>query len=155
MATPTELHNLGFLLTDSARLLRSAFERRIGEMGLEITPGEARTLLNIHTLTDAKQLEIAARMGVEPMTVCSFLDRLQTQGLIARHPDPVDRRAKRVTLTAQAEPLIARLKAEIADVLREACAGLADEDVLRLHHILETVSANLQSAGNAGQADPA
>lgn len=153
MATRHELHDLGFLLTDSARLLRTAFERRIGEAGLGITPGEARTLLNIHALKDARQLDIAARMGVEPMTVCSFLDKLQGQGLIERQPDPADRRAKRVTLTAESEPLIAKLKLEIADVLTDACTGLGEEDVDRLRHVLTTLSMNLQAAAAPDQVD--
>ncbi|MCJ9753492.1 MarR family transcriptional regulator, partial [Neorhizobium sp. BETTINA12A] len=35
------MDSLGFLIADSARLLRAAFERRIAEAGLGLTPGEA------------------------------------------------------------------------------------------------------------------
>ena len=41
---------LGFVLIDVARMLRSAFERRIATAGLGLTPGEARTLVRIATL---------------------------------------------------------------------------------------------------------
>ncbi len=88
MTETPDIEILGFLLTDSARHLRAAFERRISEAGLGITPAEARTLLNVHALKDCRQLDIAARMGIEPMTVCTFLDKLQAQGLIERHPTP-------------------------------------------------------------------
>jgi MarR family transcriptional regulator for hemolysin len=37
--------SLGFMMTETARLLRVAFERRIAEAGLDITPAEARTLV--------------------------------------------------------------------------------------------------------------
>jgi MarR family transcriptional regulator, transcriptional regulator for hemolysin len=145
MGTQTDIHILGFLLTDGARQLRSAFERRIATAGLGITPGEARTLLNIHALQDCRQLELAARMGIEPMTVCSFLDKLQGLDLIDRQPDASDRRAKRVTLTPASGPMIEALKTEIAAVLAVATAGLSQEQVETFRFALTTLSANLQA----------
>lgn len=145
MDTPSDIHILGFLLTDGARLMRSAFERRIAGAGLGITPGEARTLLNIHALKNCRQLELAARMGIEPMTVCTFLDKLQGMDLIERQPDPNDRRAKRVTLTPASGPMIEALKTEINAVLATATIGLSTEDVEGLRHALTTLSANLQA----------
>lgn len=145
MGTQSDIHILGFLLTDGARQLRNAFEKRIASAGLGITPGEARTLLNIHALRDCRQLELAARMGIEPMTVCSFLDKLQGLNLIDRQADPADRRAKRVTLTTQSEPMIEALKIEIAAVLAVATAGLTPQEVDTFRHALTTLSANLQA----------
>ena len=60
---------LGFVLIDVARMLRSAFERRIATAGLGLTPGEARALVRISSLEGSRQLEIAQRMGIEPMTL--------------------------------------------------------------------------------------
>ena len=90
---------LGFVLIDVARLLRSAFERRIAIAGLGLTPGEARTLVRISTLEGSRQLDIAQRMGIEPMTLSTYLDRLQSLGFIERRPDPADRRAKLIFTT--------------------------------------------------------
>ena len=145
MGTQSDIHILGFLLTDGARQLRNAFEKRIASAGLGITPGEARTLLNIDALKDCRQLELAARMGIEPMTVCSFLDKLQGLNLIERQPDPADRRAKRVTLTPASQPMIEALKIEIAGVLSVAMAGLSPEQVNDFRHVLVTLSTNLQT----------
>ncbi|MBT9370681.1 MarR family winged helix-turn-helix transcriptional regulator [Rhizobium sp. CSW-27] len=145
MHPQTHHDSLGFLLTDAARLLRSAFERRIAQAGLGITPAEARTLLNIQALGDCRQLELAARMGIEPMTVCTFLDKLQGLGLIDRQPDPADRRAKRVTLTAACEPLIETLRQELDVVLAVATAGMSPEEARMLNRALQRVSGNLQT----------
>jgi MarR family transcriptional regulator, transcriptional regulator for hemolysin len=145
MAQDTDIHRLGFLLTDGARLLRGAFERRIADAGLGVTPAEARTLLNIHALKDCRQLDIAARMGIEPMTVCTFLDKLQGLGLIERQPDPSDRRAKRVTLTPASGPLILAIRTELDAVIDMATAGMAPEDAIALCRTLDRMNSNLQA----------
>ncbi|MFD1746390.1 MarR family winged helix-turn-helix transcriptional regulator [Rhizobium helianthi] len=135
---------LGFLLTDAARWLRAAFERRISEAGLGITAGEARTLLNVYALKDCRQLDIAQRMGVEPMTVCAFLDKLQALDLIDRQPDPADRRAKRVTLTPAAIPLITKIEEELDRMLSFATRDLTEEQVAGLQSGLRSMIGNLQ-----------
>jgi len=140
-----DIEILGFLLTDSARHLRTAFEKRISEAGLGITPAEARTLLNVHALKDCRQLDIAARMGIEPMTVCTFLDKLQAQDLIERHPDPVDRRAKRVRLTTSSMPMIEAIRTELRALLAQATKGMDDGDAETLCRLLSHVSRNLQA----------
>ena len=108
---------LGFVLIDVARLLRSAFERRIAIAGLGLTPGEARTLVRISTLEGSRQLDIAQRMGIEPMTLSTYLDRLQSLGYIERRPDPADRRAKLIFTTPSGSWLVlARLLAIIGNL---------------------------------------
>lgn len=139
------IDRLGFLLIDSARWLRVAFERRIAEAGLGITAGEARTILNLHSLNDCRQMDLAQRMGVEPMTVCAFLDRLQTLGLIERQTDPADRRAKRVTLTEQSQPLIAALEEELNSLLARATKGLDEAEKQQLKQALQIMTINLQT----------
>ena len=84
MGTKREKDSLAFLLNSGARLLNSAFERRISEAGLGLTPGEARALLTVAAVDGSKQSDIAARLGIEPMTICAYLDKLQSLDLIER-----------------------------------------------------------------------
>lgn len=144
MTNTTSIDGLGFLLIDSARWLRLAFERRITEAGFGITAGEARTILNLHKMQACRQMDLAQRMGVEPMTVCAFLDRLQTLGLIERQTDPADRRAKRVTLTDKSEPLIAALEGELNGLLAQATRGLTEAETSLLKKALKALIVNLQ-----------
>ncbi|MGI2034838.1 MarR family winged helix-turn-helix transcriptional regulator [Rhizobium panacihumi] len=134
---------LTFLISDSARVLRTAFERRIEQAGLEVTPAEARTLLNVEILKNGRQLDLAARMGIEPMTVCAFLDKLQAADLIERQPDPSDRRAKLVLLTPKSHDLIKRIRHELDELIAQATGGVADADVAIFMRVLETVHDNL------------
>ncbi|HEV7307746.1 MarR family transcriptional regulator [Ensifer sp.] len=119
-----ESETIGMLLTDVSRLLRGAFDRKVNAMDLGITPGEARTLIQVALTEGIKQAEIATRMGIEPMTLSAYLDRLEAMGLVARVPDPADRRAKNVVMTDKAEPLLTELMAGLREMMNAYTAGL-------------------------------
>lgn len=119
-----ESETIGMLLTDVSRLLRGAFDRKVNAMDLGITPGEARALIQAALTEGIKQAEIATRMGIEPMTLSAYLDRLEAMGLVARVPDPADRRAKNVVITEKAEPLLTELMAGLREMMDAYTAGL-------------------------------
>ncbi|KKX27756.1 MarR family winged helix-turn-helix transcriptional regulator [Rhizobium sp. LC145] len=149
MGARPDLYTLGFLVSDSARLMRVAFERRISQAGLGITPGEARALLTIAAAGGSRQLDIAARMGVEPMTLCTYLDKFQALGLIERQQCSADRRAKRITLTESSGDLIERVRNELRAVMVEATEGMSEEDRFLLDDTLKIFNANLQMANSS------
>ena len=64
-------------------------------------------------------------MNIEPMTLVGFLDRLEGAGLVVRQPQPGDRRAKLVSPTRKAEPLIRRIE-EIAQAVRRQATQDSD-----------------------------
>ena len=141
MADP---RTFGFLVNDVARLTRSLLERRIASAGLDITPGEARALLHISSLGSARQTLIAERMGIEPMTACTYIDRLEKRGLVAREADPTDRRAKQVRLTKAATPLIAEIQAVTSAMRANALDGLTAAEHDAMMNALRLAHANLQ-----------
>lgn len=47
----------------------------------------------------SSQLALAQKLGVDRTVMTYLLDDLENGGLIERHPDPADRRARRVVLT--------------------------------------------------------
>ncbi|AOF91461.1 MarR family winged helix-turn-helix transcriptional regulator [Sinorhizobium sp. RAC02] len=134
---------LGFVLIDVARMLRSAFERRIATAGLGLTPGEARTLVRIATLEGSRQLDIAQRMGIEPMTLSTYLDRLQSLGFIERRADPVDRRAKLIFTTPAAGGLIASIRDEQIELMQHVTSGIGMADIDVMRGQLKQLRANL------------
>lgn len=141
MADP---RTFGFLVNDVARLTRSLLERRISSAGLDITPGEARALMHIVALGGGRQTLIAESMGVEPMTACAYIDRLEKRGLVAREADPADRRAKHVRVTEAATPLIAELQAMSAAMRADVLDGLTTAEREATMNALRHAHANLQ-----------
>ena len=124
-------NSLGFLLTDLSRLFRQAFEKVVGGAGLELTPGEIRALAQVARHSGARQAVLADRMGVEPMTLSAYLDRLEAHGLIVRTTDPTDRRAKVISHTPAAEVIFERVRPLAMQVYHQMTEGL-DEDELRI-----------------------
>ncbi|WP_421594424.1 MarR family winged helix-turn-helix transcriptional regulator [Shinella sp. M27] len=136
---------LGFVLIDVARMLRSAFERRIATAGLGLTPGEARTLVRIATLEGSRQLDIAQRMGIEPMTLSTYLDRLQSLGFIERRADPSDRRAKLIYTTPTAGVLIGNIRDEQVELMQHVTSGIGEQDLEAMREKLKRLRANLSA----------
>jgi len=136
MTNPPRLRpdSLGFLLTDTARKLRGAFETRIAESGLGVTPGEARALVHASHAQGERQNALAEKMGVEPMTLCGFVDRLEKRSLVRRAAHPDDRRSKTIELTDAGEDLMREVEQIAARLVDEVTDGLsADENrVLRM-----------------------
>ena len=134
---------LGFLVTDVARLLRAEFDRAIAAESLGITPGEARALSHVARASPVRQAALAERMGVEAMTLSTYLDRLEEQGLVLREADPTDRRAKLVDITEAAGPALDSIFAVSAEMRTDMTAGIDGAKVEEFRLMLMTIRANL------------
>ena len=136
-------NSLGFLLVDVGRLFRQAFERAIVEAGLELTPGEIRTLAYVARFEGTRQSALAERMGIEAMTISVFLDRLEIRGLISRMVDPSDRRAKVVRPTAAADKVFAEVRPLAMSLYEQMVGGFDEEERAMTDRLLQRVRANL------------
>lgn len=136
-------NSLGFLLTDLSRLFRQAFEKVVGNAGMELTPGEIRALAQVARHNGARQAVLADRMGVEPMTLSAYLDRLEVHGLIVRTTDPTDRRAKVISPTPAAEVIFERVRPLAMEVYDKMTAGLNAEELRVIDTALVKMRANL------------
>ena len=80
--------------------------------------------------------ELATRLGVSKQAVGKVLDEMERRGFVERRPDPSDRRARRVRLTAHgklASATALRLGGEIEAALR---ARVGDKQVAALRSAL-------------------
>lgn len=144
---PPDPSPLGFLVNDVARLLRTGFAARVSDAGLGLTGGEARALMHAVNAGGSRQTEIAERMGVEPMTLCGYVDKLEGRGLVERQPHPEDRRAKRIVPTEEAGDALAAIMPLAHDVVDHALEGLPPADVEALRRALEHMRARLTTKG--------
>ena len=110
-----------FLLSDTVRLLRAEFARRVP--GFALTPALIRLLFYVQRVPGCRQVEIAEWLDITPVTVGRMIDRLEQQGLVCRESDPGDRRVSRVHLGKAAKPHMTRLNAYADRVTERAFHG--------------------------------
>ena len=153
MPVRLETDTIGMLLTDVSRLLRGAFDRRIITSALGVTPGEARALIQVAATEGIKQAEIAIKMGIEPMTLSTYLDRLEGLSLVERVPDPCDRRAKNVVVTDKADTLLLDIRKEVRDLMDQVTLGLDAEGLEALRASLKGLRENLHQLDRCASSD--
>ncbi len=132
---------IGFLLNDTARLFRRAFNARTRDSGITALQWRLITYLRRHE--GIRQGPLADLIEVEPITLSRMIDRLVEAELVERRADPADRRAWRLHLTPRADELLGGMR-ELADALTdEATEGLTEEENAQLIALVERVRANL------------
>ena len=94
-----------------------------------------------------KMGELSQRLMVTGGNVTGIADQLSREGLVAREPDPNDRRAWRISLTPDGRKVFARMAAQHEHWVIALTGGLSDEERGQLFRLLgrlkATVSANL------------
>jgi MarR family transcriptional regulator, transcriptional regulator for hemolysin len=138
--------NFGFILNDVARLLRTAFDRRVKSLGL--TRSQWWVLNHLFRNDGTTQSELADILEIEKATLGRLLDRLEQKGWIQRQADAGDRRVKRVFLTEEVEPALKAMRAAAAELRRDALVGLSAEDQTRFVDALLAVKTNLSRPDN-------
>jgi len=140
-----ERRTIGFLIADVARLMRSAFDRRVRRLGL--TRSQWQVLSLLHRRPGLSQSELAEMLEVERATAGRMIDRLEQKGWLVRRRDPADRRAWRLHLTGEAEAVQAEMGVIAAGMIDEAMAPLDEEEREALTAMMERVKARLQAMG--------
>jgi DNA-binding MarR family transcriptional regulator len=98
-------------------------QRRASKADLDVTHGQLRVLRTLDNADRALRLsELANQLGIVPRSATSVVDDLEAAGLVARKPDPDDRRATLVDLT----PAGAKVLATIRRLRRDAMVSLVE-----------------------------
>ena len=115
-------HLLAHRLAVAGRLVRTLADAELGGVGVA-APG-CGVLLRLAAEDGLTQRDIARRQRVEAPTMCRIVDRLERDGLVERRPDPADRRATRVHLTAAGRSAAADGAHVVETIESRAFAGL-------------------------------
>ena len=136
-------HRFAMQLAQLSRAWRAELDRRLVGLGLS----QARWLVLLHLArfdTPPTQRELAQSVGVEGPTLARLLDGLEAQGLVSRQAVAEDRRAKQITLSAKAQPLIEQIEAISTQLRQELFAGIDPVELQRCQQVQERILANLE-----------
>ncbi|ODS70817.1 MAG: MarR family transcriptional regulator [Bordetella sp. SCN 67-23] len=145
--------DIGFLLADVSHLMRRAMARRLN--GSTLTFAQARAMVHLSRHEGIRQVELANLLEVQPITLARLLDQLDERDLIERRPDPADRRAHRLFLTAAAAPHLASLRQVAAAVRADVLRDIDDQEATIMLGVLAKMRDNLAALTAAAAArDP-
>ncbi|MCA1668216.1 MAG: MarR family transcriptional regulator [Thermomicrobia bacterium] len=125
------------------RSLRHAIEQAEGPERL--TMPQLRCLQAMMADDTALTTQLARRMKVAVPTMTSMIDGLAERGLVARHPDPADRRQVRIVMTDEGRAVLGRYQAIMHARLRTLIAHLTTAQKKRLLAAIEDVAMMLDA----------
>ncbi|MDH6579679.1 DNA-binding MarR family transcriptional regulator [Kitasatospora sp. MAP5-34] len=140
-------------LTRAMKRIRRQSMRQLEPHG--ITPGQARAL---RTLAHAPGCEgreamrlsdLADRLHIAPRSATTVVDALEEAGLVERTPDPADRRAVRLVLTAAGHSALERIGQVRHEVAQEYFGPVSQADQDALLQALRVAEAAYESRFHA------
>lgn len=88
------------------------------------------------------QRQLGLDLGLDPSAVVSLVDDLQKAGLVARKPDPADRRARVISATDRGLAVLRRAAPMVADAVGAVTAPLSDDELETLRGLLQRIAAS-------------
>jgi len=139
------MEDLLFEINETARAIRRLFDQRASAMG--VTRAQWRVLARLKREPGLRQVELADRLDMEPITLCRIVDRLEEAGLVKRKTDPSDRRAWLLELTGKADPVVKQLRSVARGIAEEAMNGIRETDLRELQERLAAIRTNVARSG--------
>lgn len=140
-------HDTGYYVTLAARAFKRVAEARMRPLGLGVA--HMPVLIALSENGALTQRDIAQRTHIEQPTAAALLQRMEAAGWIERSPDPRDRRASRISLSATARAVLPKALRLRQDSIAAATAGLSAAEVEQLQDLLGRVLDNLDAMVDA------
>lgn len=128
---------LAYLFKHAERLMADLHIQALAPF--DIHARDLGVLLAIDRSESASQQQIAENLGVDRTTMVAIIDTLETKGIIARRPDPEDRRRNIVELTQPGQTLLRQATAASDLAEAELLAPLNRQEGEQLRTLLARI----------------
>lgn len=148
---PADSAGLGDLMHAAFRGLRKRWMHQLAPF--DLTPHQFRALNAvarneadgvIPTDAGVRLKDLAERLRIAPRSATEVVDQLQEKGLLARAPDPSDRRATLLSLTGRGTQLREKVLADRRREADEYFSALTPQDRGQLQRILGLLASGAQ-----------
>ncbi len=129
------------LLTQICRLSHGRMHALWDEIGLH--KGQPFVLRILWDHNGQTHSELAERLHVQPATISNMLKRMEKAGLVARRPDPDDRRVSRVYLTDAGRDIQSQVERVWHELEERAFVGLSQAEQAEMRRFLLCVRDNM------------
>lgn len=154
---------IGFLVHDVSRVRRTLFDSEMKPRGMTRSRwwvlAQLSRSLSYKGADGMLLTELAEVMDVGKVTVGGLIDHLEAAGIVARKPDPKDRRAKRVVITEKGQDVLKQMMQVGQKLNLKILADIAPEDVKTAEAVLSKMRSNIRQIlesndENRGASDP-
>lgn len=97
----------------------------------------------------SNQATLAHLLGIDRTVMTYLVDDLERAAMVERRPDPADRRARQVVLTATGRDVLATASDRIRAVEASVLSALSDEEAAVLRRLLVSAAADAEPAGHS------
>jgi DNA-binding MarR family transcriptional regulator len=142
-ASPHAEADLGWALSIVMRDFRLTAGASVSDL-----PGGLRGFLVLNTVAQGQprsQLALAQQLAVDKTAMTYLLDELETAGLVTRRPDPADRRARQVAVTAEGSRLLEEFARRLEAAEAKVLSPLTSAERTTLRELLGRVANAAQS----------
>ncbi|MEU5850012.1 MarR family winged helix-turn-helix transcriptional regulator [Saccharopolyspora shandongensis] len=127
--------DIGFLLSRAGGMVLGAVNKALVPLGLKVRSYSVLVLACEHS-AGVNQRSVAATMGLDPSQIVGLIDELEERDLVARTPDPADRRNRLIAATEEGRRMRDEAQ-ELVDQAHSAYFGdLPAEVVAQLREML-------------------
>jgi DNA-binding MarR family transcriptional regulator len=133
----------GLLIAKVHQTAGRIFARMLRERGIPTNPALGRILFVLWEGGPLPIHELARRVSLGKSTLTSALDRLESQGHVARVRSPEDRRSIRVELTPKNRTLHALYEEVSREMAEIFYSGIAPDRIAEFEQTLEEILENL------------
>jgi MarR family transcriptional regulator, organic hydroperoxide resistance regulator len=131
---------LGYIIASVNRELEAELEERLRPAGVPIK--QLRVLEVLHNADGRSMGEIAAAALVDAPTLTKIIDRMVSENLVFRGPDPGDRRRVLIFLAATGKALHKQLKSVMVAQEKRLSKSLEPRKMEELRGLLRALIAN-------------
>ena len=128
------------------QIVLARVDAALGPFGLTFARYEALALLHFSRRGSLPLGKMGERLMVHPTSVTNAVDRLESQGLVRRIPDPGDRRRVLAEITAQGRALVERATTALEEI-RFGMGELAEREADQVTRAIRKLRAD---AGDLG-----
>lgn len=144
MTSPSPRSRFGIRFSLLGRRWRRTMEAQLAAAGLT----DATWIPLVHlkeTGGGITQKDLAALVGVDGSSLVRVLDILERQGLIERHRDESDGRARLIRLTAEGETRVGAIRRELARAEAAVLCDLSDRDIAGMLDCLDRIDRRMDA----------
>lgn len=150
---PGKLVSVAFLLAQVGAGVTRRFAKALEP--LNFAPSDAGILRHLARSPGISQRELASQLEMHASRLVGVIDELEKRGLVAREPNPEDRRVYSLQLTDAGHEALAAIGLAAREHNEAICAGLNEAEREELGVALKKIAAtlNLQPGVHPGYRD--